>query len=101
MVQNFTWFTRIWVLQELVISPDPWVQIGGKRMRWDEFTKILNVRKQGSRSLRHISDLKRFRESLSPSLWRGDEIDDWETSTKLLGILSGRRGLGVTDAREY
>jgi Heterokaryon incompatibility protein (HET) len=31
------WFTRTWVLQELVLSLDPWVQIGSTRVRWDLF----------------------------------------------------------------
>jgi hypothetical protein len=31
------WFTRTWVLQELVLSLDPWVQIGSTRVRWDRF----------------------------------------------------------------
>jgi len=31
------WFTRTWVLQELVLSQDPWIQIGSTRIRWDRF----------------------------------------------------------------
>ncbi|KAE9372711.1 HET-domain-containing protein, partial [Stipitochalara longipes BDJ] len=29
------WFTRVWIYQELVLSKDPWVQCGRKRIRWD------------------------------------------------------------------
>jgi hypothetical protein len=31
------WFARTWVLQELVLSLDPWVQIRSTRVRWDRF----------------------------------------------------------------
>jgi hypothetical protein len=27
------WFTRVWVLQELVLSKDPWILIGKTRVR--------------------------------------------------------------------
>jgi hypothetical protein len=29
------WFTRVWIYQELVLSKDPWIQCGRKRIRWD------------------------------------------------------------------
>ncbi|KUJ06966.1 uncharacterized protein LY89DRAFT_661119 [Mollisia scopiformis] len=31
------WLSRIWVLQELLFSRDPWVQCGTTRCRWDDF----------------------------------------------------------------
>jgi hypothetical protein len=31
------WFQRVWVLQELVLSTDPWIQIGSVRIRWRQF----------------------------------------------------------------
>lgn len=31
------WFARTWILQELVLSADPWIQIGETRVRWDLF----------------------------------------------------------------
>jgi hypothetical protein len=35
------WFSRVWVLQELVLSPDPWIQLGGRRLPWNIFSKLL------------------------------------------------------------
>ena len=38
------WFSRIWVLQELLMSPDPWVQCGTLRIRWNVFcNRILSL----------------------------------------------------------
>jgi hypothetical protein len=31
------WFKRVWVFQELVLSHNPWLQCGDRRMRWDKF----------------------------------------------------------------
>ena len=31
------WLTRIWVLQEMVFSQNPWIQCGGARARWEDF----------------------------------------------------------------
>ena len=42
IAQRWPWFARVWVLQELVQSPDPWVQIGRQRVRWNTFTCIAN-----------------------------------------------------------
>jgi hypothetical protein len=30
-----TWFTRVWIYQELVLSKGPWIQCGRKRVRWN------------------------------------------------------------------
>ncbi|KAH8774770.1 heterokaryon incompatibility protein-domain-containing protein, partial [Diaporthe sp. PMI_573] len=35
------WFTRTWVFQELVLSADPWIQLGRQRIRWRELCKLL------------------------------------------------------------
>lgn len=34
------WFTRVWVFQELVLSRDPWLQLGKVRLEWDTFSEI-------------------------------------------------------------
>jgi hypothetical protein len=31
------WFTRVWILQELVFSQNPWLQCGSSRVRWHMF----------------------------------------------------------------
>lgn len=35
------WFRRLWVLQELVLSSDPWVQCGQIRLRWEPFCEFM------------------------------------------------------------
>jgi hypothetical protein len=35
------WFTRVWIFQELVLSRDPWIQLGTSRLRWDDFCNCL------------------------------------------------------------
>ncbi|KAI0412807.1 heterokaryon incompatibility protein-domain-containing protein [Xylaria grammica] len=35
------WFRRIWVLQELVISRNPWVQCGTNRVRWRDLCRFI------------------------------------------------------------
>ncbi|KAH0432494.1 hypothetical protein CcaCcLH18_06401 [Colletotrichum camelliae] len=35
------WFTRVWVLQELMLSRDAWVQCGALRVRWRELCALL------------------------------------------------------------
>jgi hypothetical protein len=37
------WFTRVWVLQELVMSSDPRLQCGRYRMRWDAVYQFLQL----------------------------------------------------------
>lgn len=33
------WFTRVWVLQELVFSVDPWIHCGRSSVRWETLSK--------------------------------------------------------------
>lgn len=39
IVEN-PWFTRVWIFQELLLSRDPWVQCGSKRLRWGELCRL-------------------------------------------------------------
>lgn len=36
-----SWFRRVWILQELVLSKNPWLQCGTVRAKWSELCKIL------------------------------------------------------------
>ncbi|KAL2062841.1 hypothetical protein VTL71DRAFT_5913 [Oculimacula yallundae] len=81
------WFTRVWVFQELVLSRDPWVQYGNLRARWTEICDLLLSPswKQNSRELQVLADMHSSR---GPS------------RLELLTLLTSRRGLGATDARD-
>ncbi len=103
IAQRWPWFARVWVLQELVQSPDPWVQIGSQRVKWNTFTCIANSPTLfgfDPHGLKHLEDMDRLRNSLSSPLWRGDLQDDTTVATRLLEILHNRRGLGVSDPRD-
>ncbi|PMD17146.1 hypothetical protein NA56DRAFT_662456 [Hyaloscypha hepaticicola] len=104
IAQRWPWFARVWVLQELVQSPDPWVQIGRQRVRWNIFTTCIANNQIlfgfGSHCLKHLEDMDRLRNSLSSPLWRGDLQDDATVATRLFEILHDRRGLGVSDPRD-
>jgi len=56
------WFTRVWVLQELVLSIDPWVQCGRTRVRWDDFCRDIIPRSDELHPLR--------RDQWQPDSWR-------------------------------
>ncbi|EPE30605.1 hypothetical protein GLAREA_03572 [Glarea lozoyensis ATCC 20868] len=106
------WFRRVWVLQELVLSKDPWIRCGKVEMRWDDFClplrRILqNRRERYSPLASAITDSWTLLQGMNviraealhakfPCGTPDDELDD----RTLLGILRLRRGLGATDARD-
>lgn len=93
------WFQRVWILQELVLSIDPWVQIGRTRMRWDVFVHCMMKYDATSRSSTqsHLETMSQIRAKYqtgkhsSANSFRGVEIFD---------ILEARRGLGATDPKD-
>jgi hypothetical protein len=50
------WFTRVWIYQELVLSKEPWIQCGRKRIRWNILHDALVVQDEKS----HSSSKHRF-----------------------------------------
>ncbi|TGO18457.1 hypothetical protein BPAE_0382g00020 [Botrytis paeoniae] len=36
------WFTRLWIIQEVMLSNNPWIMCGDKLLMWDEFSKAVN-----------------------------------------------------------
>ncbi|CZS89642.1 hypothetical protein WAI453_002767 [Rhynchosporium graminicola] len=81
------WFTRVWVFQELVLSRDPWIQYGNLRARWTEVCDLLISPSwdQDSKELQVLADMNSSR---GPS------------RQQFLTLLTSRRGLGATDARD-
>ncbi|KAG4441693.1 hypothetical protein IFR05_002827 [Cadophora sp. M221] len=81
------WFTRVWVFQELVLSRDPWVQCGNLRARWTGLCNMLisSNWKQSSKELQVLADMNSTRGT---------------TRLKFFTLLTSRRGLGATDARD-
>lgn len=50
------WFNRVWVIQDLVLSRDPWIQCGTLRVRLDRIYDCLEPRSK-SQSLVNSSDM--------------------------------------------
>jgi hypothetical protein len=104
------WFNRVWVLQELVLSTDPWIQIGPRRVRWNVFSgRLLSSSKESSTDIqsgvKHLSRMEDARRLFGDSLFRGvkfaeDEFNTGTFSGDLLKIIHTRRGAGVTDPRD-
>jgi hypothetical protein len=103
IAREWPWFRRIWVLQELVLSVEPWIQNGLQRIKWDLFSELLNFySRNGGRpdDALHVLAMMKFRNNLSLSLWQRQLSDDANTAVRLLNLLDSRRGLGVTDPRD-
>lgn len=93
------WFNRVWVLQELVLARDPWVQCGKLRLRWGRIFDFLypTAQPQGSSTSREdntLSGMQKFRNLYHASLFSETPKPD------LLDLALSRRGLGVSDGRD-
>ncbi|KUJ16504.1 HET-domain-containing protein [Mollisia scopiformis] len=94
------WFERVWVLQELVLSPDPWVQLGRVRMRWDHFLQYMSKEtdvRSSRQELLHGMVQIRSNHQVQRHNTAGT---GWFQPATMLDILEARRGLGVTDPRD-
>jgi hypothetical protein len=84
------WFTRAWILQELVLSRAPWVQCGKLRVRWTDLCALLLGQQEGLESagtaLKVLKDMENARS-------RGAE-------NSLYNLLLARRGFGASDNRD-
>jgi Heterokaryon incompatibility protein (HET) len=93
------WFNRVWVLQELVLARDPWVQCGKLRLRWNRIYDFLypTAQPQGSSMSREdmtLLGMQKFRNLYHASLFSETPKPD------LLDLVASRRGLGVSDGRD-
>ncbi|GJC81529.1 heterokaryon incompatibility protein 6, OR allele [Colletotrichum liriopes] len=89
------WFKRVWVLQELVLSKDPWVQCGNRRVRWNDFCRYFLGNAVGnSRGLRDGDEALRVLSDMNSSRANNARIP-------LHRAVQARRGLGATDPRDF
>ncbi|KAK0109214.1 hypothetical protein ONS96_003037 [Cadophora gregata f. sp. sojae] len=104
---TYPWFTRVWTLQELVLSADPWIQCGNSRCKWDVLAKYIPRMLESATEdgIQPLTDMNLFRMSSMKNRYATDEQKVWATDedavTALLLILHSRRGLGATDARDF
>jgi hypothetical protein len=104
---DLPWFTRVWIYQELILSSDPWLQVGRTRARWLDVSAII------SQYLRHRSEVSepyhRFlamdkaRKDFHSQYWKKEPTGQYwkkKPTEVLFDTLVARRGLGVFDARD-
>ncbi|KAH8589922.1 heterokaryon incompatibility protein-domain-containing protein, partial [Bisporella sp. PMI_857] len=101
------WFKRVWVLQELVLSLDPWLQCGTSLARWHDFREYISSTglAQGMEGARVASEMANLH--LEYSKMRHEtvhgymrEINPKDIAKQLLEILISRRAFGVQDPRD-
>ena len=93
-----------WMLQELVLSADPWIQVGTHRnlIRWNMFCDHLLYPPSSdalSGGLQLLSDMQNARTKLAPSWLRGAN-SMLQKQHDLLQALYPRRGFGVKGPRD-
>jgi hypothetical protein len=98
------WFTRVWILQELVLSQDPWLQCGRSRVRWQMFCRTVLLsehcswRPDSVRVLTHMSErwirAGRDRESHS------EKLNEEAPGKDLLELVCARGGCSLSDPRD-
>ncbi|KAK1457836.1 HET domain-containing protein [Colletotrichum melonis] len=91
-----TWFERVWVFQELVLSRDPWVQCGSRRIRWREFCAFF-LGGGGPGSSQRAQNDKERRRVLA------DMNASWASQSRLPlhRAVKARRGLGATNPADF
>ena len=104
LILSKPWFRRVWVLQELVFSRDPRIQLGKCRRRWDHVYRILKellekqelsdlVEESTLQGYKLLSEMQRARDQ------RHGRVAESHRAT-LFRLVISRRGLGVTDRRD-
>ena len=90
-ILRLSWFSRVWVFQELILSDDPWVQIGKLRARWTDVCSILL--NPNAATLHGESAIRRR------MLKDMDSTRSYK-SQKMFDLLLSRRGLGATNSSD-
>jgi hypothetical protein len=90
------WFTRVWVLHELVFSSNPWIQCGKIRAKWQMMYDALE---KISPSFVDLSQSQRCEIICGMErAWKGHR--KFESRLDMVELVSARRGLGVSDPRD-
>ncbi len=121
LILSKAWFRRVWVLQELVFSLDPRIQLGKYRWRWDymytflkEFQEPASLDSAEASSYGESKAHPRFWFYTEDTALQGYELllemqlarDKHQgkvtesNQATLFRLIVGRRGLGVTDQRD-
>jgi hypothetical protein len=97
------WFTRVWIYQELVLSKDPWIQCGRKRIRWD----ILHEAIVGQKDKKFKSEETSDTHAMSGEVALIKRLSDMNAARKgqpqeptLFSVMLNRRGFRATHLRD-
>jgi hypothetical protein len=94
------WFKRVWILQELVLSQDPWVQCGTSVARWSSMDSHISeiaanrMLKPEEKLVQHMGNLH-LQYRLDK---RAKDLPSF--AERLYDLLKSRKGFGVTDPRD-
>lgn len=91
------WFARTWVFQELVLSADPWVQLGRQRVRWREICKLLLPMVPDSPAPRRDGALETSQKYV---LRQMEMVRSSGSNRTLLNTLKVRAGCRASDPRD-
>jgi len=97
------WFTRVWILQELVLSQNPWIQLGKFRIKWLPFCRSILSSKSSlwrpeSRAvLKHMSE---FRTKFVVTSQSNSEAPQEVPGETLFDLLQKRKDCGLSNPRD-
>jgi hypothetical protein len=112
------WFSRVWVLQEVVVSTNVLVQCGTRCVTWDDFCKVIllepRLNDRYGTSLRRSYLVKNVRDMFQARAtflqthklthllppWFSSIKNSSATSDNILDMLMGARHLNATDSRD-
>ncbi|EPE35036.1 hypothetical protein GLAREA_10731 [Glarea lozoyensis ATCC 20868] len=107
------WFSRVWILQELAFSRDPWVHCGKQSIHWDMLQKpsINPFRNEPLYRELHLMNYhrvdpesRRFRPQIQSDLHslagNSHSEERREFIVRFKGLVLTRRGRGVQDPRD-
>ena len=94
-ILSHPWFTRVWTLQELVLSKNTWVQKGTARVPWEIFSQHVHEHCTDPADIQPITDLV----AIKVGYWNPLQTSSFP-SEYLYTILRQRRGAGVSDPRD-
>lgn len=89
------WFTRVWVLQEFVLSRDPRVQCGRLRVRWRDLYSL--VQQAMDKKFPNLNNLDSTGLGILKSL---NTYRSEHSTLKLSNIMDDRRAYRATDPRD-
>ena len=97
------WFSRMWIIQEVVLSPDVFIMLGGYEMGWDSVSKSVFVYTEfgliGVTKSQNVTVLKEFQKSVATVLGTLRLKDDFQCRS-LIKLLNSFRHCHSSDPRD-